>query len=118
VQSIDNSKKKKTPSRQIKVTWSERCINGSDNNDILPSYSSLDSIAEKHKADAVQGLAIGVGSVSNTAEQVLDPASKIVPSVPDFLHKRKIVRDRIALIEGAVDAIAEVCSCFPSERQF
>lgn len=110
----DDSTKEKSPSREILVTiWFEGhgsvALAGVKTVEPIPISTEPSNVVPPSLEDMDEKQDIWGSRVDATVERASEIASKIVPSVQDFLDKCKTVCECLAIVVSAVDSIPEVC---------
>ena len=109
----DDSTKKKSPSREIRVTISSNGHGSIASAEVRtePSHVVPPSLEGMNE---MQGINL---NVSDQVGQASEIASEIVPSMQDFLDKCETVGGHLATVVSAVDSITEVCLSIRSHFQ-
>ena len=103
IQSADGgSKKKKFPSQEIVITWSECRIAEADAEPIPVSFQISDTTENPFYLSSE--VADKVKEAHSHLQQVKQDTEK------GFVQKCKVIADRLDFVIRAVDPIAEVCS--------
>jgi len=115
----DDSTKKKSPSREIRVTISSNGHGSIASAEVRtePSHVVPPSLEGTNEMQGVVESRVDTLNVSDQVGQASEIASEIVPSMQDFLDKCETVGGHLATVVSAVDSITEVCLSIRSHFQ-